>query len=105
MDIFGSASGLGCPVGGISMLLCDEVLSHALGKAEGDRDPGEISLSVRIQLSFSHSSDLLWRLSKLLYSFPITLNSLQPALEVSADLDMGKVFPGRRAGRSRQSPL
>ncbi|KAK4821592.1 hypothetical protein QYF61_024901 [Mycteria americana] len=56
------------------------------------------ALSVRIQLSFSHGSDVLWRLSKLPY-FPLaTLNSLQQALEVSADLDMGKVFPGR-AGR------
>lgn len=57
------------------------------------------ALSVRIQLSFSHGSDLLWKLSKLPYFPPATLNSLQQALEVSADLDMGKVFPGRRAGR------
>lgn len=98
LNIFGSARGLGCPSGGISILLCDELLNHALGKA-GDCDTDETSLSVRIQLSFSHSSDLLWRLSKLPYSLPATLNSLQPALEVSADLDMGKVFPARRAGR------
>lgn len=62
-------------------------------------------LCVRTQLSFSHGSDLLWRLSKLPCFPPATLHSLQQALEVSADLAMSKVFPGRRAGRRARKVL
>lgn len=43
----------------VRMLTGDELWSHGLGRAAGDRDPGEDpvqALSVRIQLCFSHGS-------------------------------------------------
>lgn len=76
----------------VRMLIWDELSSHHLRS----HIP-----SVRIQLSFSHSSESsaveVIQAPRLPLS---TLTSLQQALEVSTDWAMGKVLVGRRAGRS-----
>lgn len=101
-SVFGTARGLGCPVRG---LRCSYGMSSQVTAWAGQK---EIVIllrfhvpSVRLSgLSPTAQTDLPWRLSKLPDFPPPTSISLRQALGVSADLDMGKVFPGRGTGRS-----
>lgn len=105
LNLFGTASGPGCPGDGVSMLICDELLSRCLGRAEGDRDPGETSCI--------EGEDPVAFLPRLRPAVEVIQAPLVPSGHVKflaagtrgqCRLGYGQGDPGRRAGR-RASPL